>query len=138
MGSRRRRDMSTEDYFDFITHSDNDAEENSYETWATDTTAEQESDIHDTVFTDGDSIIQPATENDYDDDDGGGGATVEGQKPSYDSQTDLPVFDAVGTYSLDLVGQKRVLERDRRADLHHLELPEATESTLMAHVDHSQ
>ena len=57
---------------------------------------------------------------------------------TYDSQTDMPDFDAQGTYTMDLVGQRRMLRRERRAAVKHLELPEAMESTLMAHVDHSE
>ena len=62
-------------------------------------------------------------------------AAAEGRQPSYDSKTKLPDFDAVGTYSLDLVGQKRVLTRERRGAVDHLELPKATESSLLAHID---
>ena len=57
---------------------------------------------------------------------------------TYDSQTDLPDFDAQGTYTMDLVSHRRMLRRERRAAVKHLELPEATESTLMAHVDYSE
>ena len=57
---------------------------------------------------------------------------------TYDSQTDLPNFDAQGTYRMDLVGQRRMLRRERRAAVKHLELSEAMESTLMAHVDYSE
>ena len=54
---------------------------------------------------------------------------------TYDAQTDLPDFDAQGSYSIDLVSQRRMLRRERSAAVNHLELPEAVESTLMAHVD---
>ena len=57
---------------------------------------------------------------------------------TYDSQTDLPDFVAWGTYTMELVGQRRMLRRERHASVNHLELPEATQSTLMAHIDHSE
>ena len=57
---------------------------------------------------------------------------------TYDPQTDLPDFDAQGTYTIDLVSQRRMLRRERSAAVNHLELPEATESTLMAHINYSE
>ena len=60
------------------------------------------------------------------------------EQPSYDPESDLPDFDAQGTYSLELVGQRQLLSRQRRGAVNHLQLPEATQSTLLAHVDHGQ
>ena len=117
MGSRKRRDVEMSDYFDFVSESDQDAEEAEYDPLPTDEPSEQESD----------------EKFDRDNE-----ADIEGRQPSYDSKKDLPDFDAVGSYTLDLVGQRRVLQRERRETMNHLELPEATESTLMAHIDHSQ
>ena len=62
----------------------------------------------------------------------------EDEQRSYDPNNDLPDFDAQGTYNLELVGQRQLLSRQRRGAVNHLELPEAIQSTLLAHVDHSQ
>ena len=59
-------------------------------------------------------------------------------QPTYDDSVDINHFKASGTYSLDLIAQRRVLRRERGAAVNHLELPEATESTLIAHIDHSE
>ena len=50
----------------------------------------------------------------------------------------MPEFDAEGSYKMDMVSQRRMLSRERRSAVNHLELPEAVESTLMAHIDHSE
>ena len=63
---------------------------------------------------------------------------AEEEVETYDSWTDLPDFVAQGTYTIDLVSQRRMLRHERSATENHLELPEATESTLMAHIDHSE
>ena len=60
------------------------------------------------------------------------------EEQTYDPDTNINHFDAGGKYSLDLVGQRRVLRQERSAAVNHLELPEAMESTLMAHIDHSE
>ena len=60
------------------------------------------------------------------------------EKQTYDPDVNINHFEASGTYSLDLVGQRRVLRKERSAAVNHLELPEAMESTLMAHIDHSE
>ena len=57
---------------------------------------------------------------------------------TYDPDVNIDHFEASGTYSLDLIGQRRVLRKERSAAVNHLELPEAMESTLMAHIDHSE
>ena len=134
MGSRKRRDVRMSEYFDFDSQSGHDNEEEMEEEdqpSATDTVDKQTNDNGDYNK----DYFSSETQNDYDGDDE---ATMEGEQPSYDSKTKLPDFDAVGTYSLDLVGRKRVLLRERRGAVNHLELPEATESSLMAHIDHSQ
>ena len=76
-------------------------------------------------------------DNDSNDDNDNNASAME-EDPTYDSNTDLPDFDAKGTYSLDLTGQRRLLRQERSAAVNHLELPEAMESTLMAHIDHSE
>ena len=60
------------------------------------------------------------------------------EEQTYDPDININHFEASGTYSLDLVGQRRVLRQERSAAVNHLELPEAMESTLMAHIDHSE
>ena len=64
-------------------------------------------------------------------------AMEEGEQ-TYDPNVDMNHMEAKGSYSLDLVGQRRVLQRERRAAVNHLELPEAVESSLMAHIDLSE
>ena len=60
------------------------------------------------------------------------------EEPTYDDTVDIDYFEASGTYSLDLIRQRRVLRRERSAAVNHLELPDAMESTLMAHIDFSE
>ena len=60
------------------------------------------------------------------------------EEPSYDDTVDIDYIEASGTYSLDLIRQRRVLRHERSAAVNHLELPEAMESTLMAHIDLSE
>ena len=72
---------------------------------------------------------------DYDDRKEGNNFAADGGQPSYDDSMDINHFKASGTYSLDLIGQRRVLRHERSAVINHLELPEATEST---HIDHSE
>ena len=60
------------------------------------------------------------------------------EEPTYDESVDIDYFEASGTYSLDLIRQRRVLLRERREAVNHLELPEVMESTLMAHIDLSE
>ena len=59
-------------------------------------------------------------------------------EPTYDDTVELDYIEASGTYSLDLIRQRRVLRHERSAAVNHLELPEAMESTLMAHIDLSE
>ena len=60
------------------------------------------------------------------------------EEPTYDDTVDIDYVEARGTYSLDLIRQRRVLRHERSAAVNHLELPEAMESTLMAHIDLSE
>ena len=72
--------------------------------------------------------------NDYNNDED---ASTMDEDQTYDSNADMPEIDAKGNYTLDLIGQQRLSRQERSATVNHLELPEATESTLMAHIDHS-
>ena len=60
------------------------------------------------------------------------------EEQTYDPDININHFEASGTYSLDLIGQRRMLRQERSAAVNHLELPEATQSTLIAHIDHSE
>ena len=60
------------------------------------------------------------------------------EEPTCDETVDIDYFEASGSYSLDLIRQRRVLRHERSAAVNHLELPEAMESTLMAHTDLSE
>ena len=60
------------------------------------------------------------------------------EEPTYDDTVDIDYFEASGTYSLDLIRQRRMLRHERSAAVNHLELPEAMESTLMAYIDLSE
>ena len=71
------------------------------------------------------------------DEDEGEGFTM-AEEPTYDETVDIDYFEASGSYSLDLIRQRRVLRHERSAAVNHLELPEAMESTLMAHIDLSE
>ena len=62
----------------------------------------------------------------------------EEDEPSYDTNVNIPDFDAQATYTLELVGQRKLLSRERRLAVNHLELPEATQSTLMGHFDQGE
>ena len=75
--------------------------------------------------------------NDVSDESDGEGFTM-AEEPTYDDTVDIDYFNASGTYSLDLIRQRRVLRHERSTAMNHLKLPEAMESTLMAHIDHSE
>ena len=75
----------------------------------------------------------------YDADDGQDAHSSDSEEPpTYDDSVDIDHFEASGEYTLDLIGQRRLLRHERSAAVNHLELPEATESTLIAHIDHSE
>ena len=108
MGSRKKRDLSMAEFSEFLSDTMSASEGQDYG-------ADYEHDYeHD---------------NDL--------AEIE-EQPTYDDSVDINHFEASGKYTLDLIGQRRLLRRQRRATVNHLELPEATESTLMAHIDHSE
>ena len=75
---------------------------------------------------------------DYDDRKEENNFVADNGQPSYDDSVDINHFKASGTYSLDLINQRRLLRHERSAVINHLELPEATESTIIAHIDHSE
>ena len=60
------------------------------------------------------------------------------EETSYDDTVDIDYVEARGTYTLDLIRQRRVLRHERSAAVNHLEFPEAMESTLLAHIDLSE
>ena len=76
-------------------------------------------------------------DNEFPDEYEGEGFTM-AEEPTYDNTVDIDYFNASGTYTLDLIHQRRVLRHERSAAMNHLDLPEAMESTLMAHIDHSE
>ena len=73
--------------------------------------------------------------NDYDSNEDA--STMEEDK-TYEPNADMPEIDAKGNYTLDLISQQRLSRQERSAKVNHLELPEATESTLMAHINYSK
>ena len=75
--------------------------------------------------------------NEFSDEYEGEGFTM-AEEPTYDNTVDIDYFNASGTYSLDLIHQRRVLCDERSAAMNHLELRKAMESTLMAHIDFSE
>ena len=139
MGARKKRDIDMSEFFEFLKKSHPLAQ----------------------VASEGDATVKPDdsdddTKNDmyyiygedradddkYGSDDGGvKGGTGEGadadEEPSYHTESDLPDFSARGTYSLKLVGQRRMRNREKRGSVNHLELSEATQSTLMTQINQS-
>ncbi len=60
------------------------------------------------------------------------------EEQTYNPDIDLGQnFEAKGSYSLDLVGQRRLV-RYARSIVDHLQLPEAMESSLLAYINHSE
>ena len=57
--------------------------------------------------------------------------------PSYDPSVNINHFEAKGSYTLDLIGQRRV-SRHARSTKDHLQLPEAVESNLLAFINNSK
>ena len=80
----------------------------------------------------------PGEQNNFNSDENEGEGFAMDEEPTYDGTVDIGYFEASGTYSLDLIRQRRVLRHERSAAVNHLELPEAMESTLMAHIDLSE
>ena len=76
-------------------------------------------------------------DNEFSEESEGEGFTM-AEEPTYDDTVDIDYFEASGTYSLDLIHQRRVLRHERSVAMNHLDLPEAMESTLIAHIDHSE
>ena len=139
---RKKRDIDMSEFFNFVSKAqpqESEEDDDSPSPQPGDNTDE------DVNYVYGDDYAQ---EEDYSDvyDDGSDATAVDDQEaeeeedkePSYDSNTDLPDFDSQGKYTLELVGQRKLLSRERRGVVNHLELPEATQSSLMAQIDHSQ
>ena len=57
--------------------------------------------------------------------------------PSYDPSVDINHFEAKGSYTLDLIGERRV-SRHARSTEDYLQLPEAVESNLLAFINSSK
>ena len=124
--SRDKREQDMSDYFELLSESVSNAEEDD-DSLSPDYLEPDDSDY------DGDSDVG----------NGGGSdddvvSAMEEQEQTYDPNVDMNHMEAKGSYSLDLVGQRRVLQRERRAAVNHLELPEAVESSLLAHIDLSE
>lgn len=124
-----KRDVGISDYFDFLSEvaPESEEEEGTFGT-ETDHQADNNMDVyHDSydneVAQSQVSRIVPLPRED----------------PTYDPspEADMPAIDAHGKYSLKMVGQRRLLRQERSAAVNHLELPEATQSSLMANIDHS-
>ena len=143
MGARRKRDIDMSEFFNFLSKAqpqqsaDKQPGESNDDTLGEDIDyvygddyAQEQDDSY--MYDGGSDSAAAAAAIDSDED------QREDGQPSYDPNSDLPDFDAQGTYSLELVGQRQLLSRQRRGAVNHLELPEATQSTLLAHVDHSQ
>ena len=80
----------------------------------------------------------PEQQNNFNSDEGEGEGFTMDEEPSYDNTVDIDYIEASGTYTLDLIRQRRVLRHERSVAVNHLELPKAMESTLMAHIDLSE
>ena len=141
MAARKKRDVDLSEFFDFVSKAqpqESEEDDDSPSPPPGDNTGE------DVNYVYGDDYAQEEDDSDMYDD--GSDATAmddqeteeEDEEPSYDSNTDLPDFDSQGTYTLELVSQRNLLSRERRGAVNHLELPEATKSSLMAQIDHSQ
>ena len=120
--SRDKRELDMSDYFQFLSEAVSNSEED-------DDSDYSESD---------DSDYDGGAENNNIGDDEDDVVSAMEEEQTYDPNVDMNHMEAKGSYSLDLVGQRRVLQRERRAAVNHLELPEAVESSLMAHIDHSE
>ena len=134
------------DYFDFLSKSapesefEEDAVLNMETDFEGDTEFENKNDDEDDGTDDDDEDFTYDYGNNYDGTYNNGNnedtSTIEDQ--TYDSNTDMPEIDSKGSYTLDLIGQQRLSRQERSAAVNYLELPEATESTLMGHIDHSK
>ena len=80
----------------------------------------------------------PEGQNNFNSDEREGEGFTMDEEPTYDDTVDIDYIEASGTYTLDLIRQRRVLRHERSAAVNHLDLPETMESTLMAHIDLSE
>ena len=147
MGSRKKRDLDMADYFEFLSKSapESEFEEEdavlNMEADFDEGDTENENDDEDGNANDDDDDSNYDYGNNYDgtnDNNNDEDASTMDEDQTYDSNADMPEIDAKGSYTLDLIGQQRLSRQERSATVNHLELPEATESTLMAHIDHSK
>ena len=153
MGSRKKRDIDMSEFFDFLSTAqteDNGEEEEDEDTpMPTGPPTDDGSDDMKYVYGDDYAAVEEDLANldeaDYavmegeeEEEEGGDEGEQEDDQSSYDENSDLPDFTAKGSYSMELAGQRKLTGRERRAVVNHLELPGATQGTLMAHVDHSE
>ena len=118
---RKKRDVDMADYFEFLSESGHESEVEEDIPSISDTANEDFNTASDDYIT-------------YYDDQ----AATMSEDQTYDSETDLPEFVGNSRYSLELVEQRRRLRSGRSTTVNHLELPEATKSTLMAHINESE
>lgn len=146
-----KRDVGTSDYFEFLSTAAESEEEDSYFGTATNYGADDNFDnVNDYYTADAAESRQYIAPERKDlnfkpiaperEDLNFKPIAPERRDSTYDPSdaADLPSIEGKGTYSLKLVGQRRLLRRERSATVNHLELPEATQSTLMARIDHSK
>lgn len=134
-----KRDVDMSDYFEFLSAAAESEEEDSYfgtaTNYGTDADFDDVNDYYTADAAESRQYIAPERK------DFTFKPIAPGRKDStFDpsDEADLPSIEAKGTYLLKLVGQRRLLRRERSAAVNHLELPEATQSTLMACIDHSK
>ena len=123
--SRDKRELDMSDYFQFLSASVPNSEEDD-----DDSLSQDYSETNDDGDAENNDLGDGSDEDDV--------VSAMEEEQTYDPNVDMNHMEAKGAYSLDLVGQRRVLQRERRAAVNHLELPEAVESSLMAHIDHSE
>ena len=150
MGARKKRDIDMSEFFDFVHDNQEEEAEEEESVVGPSTTGDNmgAANAQDTYYVYGEN--DNAGEQDYSYGDGsdvseeeeavveGDEAVGEEEQPTYDADHDLPDFAAQGKYTLELVGERQLMGRERREAVNHLELPEATQSTLLAHFDHSE
>ena len=60
-----------------------------------------------------------------------------GDDESYDRDMKTNYYESKGSYTIDLVGQRRLVRRTRSVK-DHLNLPDAVESSILAFINHSE
>lgn len=125
-----KRDVDMSDYYEFLSQvaPESEEEESTFVTEA-DHQADNDLDVYDDDYSYDEGAQSQVSRT----------VPLPREEPTYDPspEADMPDIDAKGKYSLKMVGQRRLLRQERSAAVNHLELPEATQSTLMANIDHS-